>query len=142
MPKTILLCESRNPSYSEIESLPFQAFISNYCISSSNPTVSHGYLSGLESLTKGAGPASNISQSCKVLSLAPLGRRQAIPTLLQKAERLYFDLFPSFRLTVSSEGNSTTIQSLIAAVLLGLYEVSIACAQIINTLSNVDRSLR
>jgi hypothetical protein len=62
--------------------------------------------------------------------------------LLQKAEALYFDLLPSFRWTISNEGKSTTIHSLITAVLLGLYEVSIAYEQGINTLFDADRSLR
>jgi hypothetical protein len=62
--------------------------------------------------------------------------------LLQKAKTLYFDLLPSFRWTISNEGKSTTIHSLITAVLLGLYEVNIACPQGINTLFDVDRSLR
>jgi hypothetical protein len=134
MPKTILPCELGNLHWPEIESLAFQTFISDYCISSSNRTVSRGYLDGLESLIEKAGPASTVSQSYKIVSLANLGKKAASPILLQKAETLYFDLLPSFRWTISNEGKFTTIQSLITAVLLGLYEVSIACAQVINTL--------
>ena len=141
MPKSILPCELGNLNWPEIESSAFQTFISEYCISLSNRTVSRGYLNGLESLIEKAGPASTVSQSCKIISLANLGKKAASPMLLQKAETLYFDLLPSFRWTISNEGESTTIQSLITAVLLGLYEVSIACAQVINTLFNVDRSL-
>jgi hypothetical protein len=141
MSKAILPCELGNLNWPEIESLASQTFISDYCISSSNRTVSRGYLNGLESLIAKAGPASTVSQSCKIISLANLGKKAASPMLLQKAETLYFDLLPSFRWTISNEGESTTIQSLITAVLLGLYEVSIACAQVINTLFNVDRSL-
>lgn len=43
--------------------------------------------------------------------------------LLDKAETLYFDLLPAFRRTISNEGKTTTVHSLITAVLLGLYEI-------------------
>jgi hypothetical protein len=142
MPKSILQCELGNLNWPEIESSAFQTFISDYCISSSNRTASRGYLNGLESLIEKAVPASIIAQSCKIISLANLGKKAASPMLLQKAETLYFDLLPSFRWSISNEGKSTTIQSLITAVLLGLYEVSIACAQVISTLFDVDRSSR
>jgi hypothetical protein len=142
MSKPILPCELGNLNWPEIESSAFQTFISDYCISSSNRTVSRGYLNGLESLIEKAGPESSIAKSCTIISLANLGKKAASPMLLQKAETLYFDLLPSFRWTISNEGKSTTIRSLITAVLLGLYEVSIACAQGINTLFDVDRSLR
>jgi len=142
MPESILLCELGNLNWPEIESSAFQTFTFDYCISSSNRAVSRGYLNGLVSLIEKAGPASIIAQSCKVISLANLGKKAASPILLQKAETLYFDLLPTFRWTISNERKSTTIQSLITAVLLGLYEVSIACGQVINTLFDVDRSLR
>ncbi len=142
MPKSILPCELGNLNWPEIESSAFQTFFSNYCISSSNRTVSRGYLNGLKSLIEQAGPESSIAKSCKIISLANLGKKAASPMLLQKAEALYFDLLPSFRWTISNEGKSTTIHSLITAVLLGLYEVSIAYEQGINTLFDADRSLR
>ena len=129
MPKTIVPFDLGSLKWPEIEDLAFQTFISDYCISSSNGTLSRGYLNGLESLIEKAGPASAVSQSCKIISLANLGKRAASPMFLQTAETMYFDLLPSFRWTISKEGNSTTIQSLITAVLLGLYEVSIARAQ-------------
>ena len=128
MPKSISLNGLGSLNWPEIESLAFQTFIADYCISSSNRTVSRGYLNGLESLIEKAGPASSITQSCRIISLANLGKKSASPMLLQKAETLYLGFLPSFRLTISNEGKSTTIQSLITAVLLGLYEVSIACA--------------
>ncbi|MCJ1398025.1 hypothetical protein MMC11_001222 [Xylographa trunciseda] len=123
MPKSILPCELGNLDWPEIESSAFQTFISDYCISSSNRTVSRGYLNGLESLIVEAGPGSSIAKSCKIISLANLGKKAASHMILQKAETLYFDLLPSFRWTISNEGKSTTIQSLITAVLLGLYEI-------------------
>ncbi|KAK9481539.1 hypothetical protein V1527DRAFT_486508 [Lipomyces starkeyi] len=123
MPKSILPCDLENLNWAEIESLAVQTFISDYCISSSDRTVSRGYLNGLESLIEKAGSESSIAKSCKIISLANLGKKAASPMLLQKAETLYFDLLPSFRWTISSEGKSATIHSLLTAVLLGLYEV-------------------
>jgi hypothetical protein len=126
---SILLCELDNSNWPEIEGSAFQIFISDYCISSSNRTVSRGYLNGLASLVEEAGPGSSIAKSCRIVSLVNLGKKTASRMLLQKAETLYVDLLPSFRWTISNEGKSTTIHSLITAVLLGLYEVSVACPQ-------------
>lgn len=113
-----------------MEGLAFQTFISDYCIPSSNRTVSRGYLNGLESLIEEAGPGSSLAKSCRIISLANLGKKIASPILLQKAETLYFEFIPSFRWIISNESKATTIYSLITAVLLGLYEVSIASARI------------
>jgi hypothetical protein len=141
MPKTILPCGLGNPNWPEIESSAFQTFISDYCISSSNRKVSRGYLNGLESLIEKAGPWSCIAKSCKIISLANPGKKTASPVLLQKAETLYFDLLPSFR-TTTNEGKSTTIHSLMIAVLLGLYEVSMKLRTRYDTSFEVHRSLR
>lgn len=142
MAKSILPCQLGILNWPEIESLAFQTFISDYCISSSNLTVSRGYLNGLESLIQKAGPASSIAQSYRIISLANLGKKADSPMLLQKAKTLYFDLLPSFRRTISNEDKFTTIQSLITAVLLGLYEVSISCTKVICMLFDIDRLLR
>ena len=114
-----------NLNWLEIESRAFQTFISDYCIPSSNRTVSRGYLNGLECFIEKAGPESCVAKSCRILSLANLGKKTASPGPVQRAEMLYLDLLPSFRQTISDEGNSTTIHSLITAVMLGLYEVRI-----------------
>ena len=82
MLKTILPCGLGNPNWPEIESSAFQTFISDYCISSSNRTVSREYLNGLESLIEKAGPWSCIAKSCKIISLANLGKKTASPVLL------------------------------------------------------------
>jgi hypothetical protein len=127
MSKSTLPCELEHLNWPELESSAFQAFISDYCVSSLDCTISRGYLNGLQSLIVKAGPTSSIAQACKIISLASLGKKTASSLLLQKAEMLYVDLLPSFRSTISKEGDSTTIQSLMTAVLLGLYEVSVAC---------------
>lgn len=142
MPKSILPWELGNPNWPEIESSAFQTFISDYCISSSNLTISRGYLNGLKSLIEKAEPRSIIAKSCKIISLANLGKKAANPMLLLRAETLYFDLLPSFRWTISNEHTSTTLHSFITAVLLGLYEVSIPGAQGVTTLFDIDRSLQ
>jgi hypothetical protein len=126
MPKSLLTSELRDLNWPELEILAFQTFVSDYCIPSIYPSISRGYLNSLESLVERAGPASIIAQSCKIISLATLGKKSVSPMILQKAENLYFDLLPSFRSTISNEGESTTIQSFVTAVLLGLYQVSIA----------------
>lgn len=142
MAKFIPPCEVGNLNWSEVESSAFQILISDYCISSKDCTISCGYLNGLESLVGQAGLGLVTAKSCKIISLANLGKKAASPVLSQKAETLYFELLPSFRWNISNERKSTTMHSFMTAVLLGLYEVSIACGQDISALFDVNRSLQ
>jgi len=107
----------------QIEEIAFRTFITDYCVSSTNPTVSRGYLNSLENLIEKAGPASDIAQSCNIIALANLGKKRASHNLMKKAQMLYLGFLPSFRLTIANE--VTSVESLITAVLLGLYEVNL-----------------
>ena len=142
MANAILLRELGNQNWPEIESSAFDMFVSSYCISSPDRTVSRGYLNDLASLLQEAGPESGLAKACQIISLANLGKKANSPMLLRKAEMLYFDFLPSFRWIISIETKSTTTHSFVTAVLLGLYEVSFVRAQRRKMASNIDRSLQ
>ncbi|RDW69212.1 hypothetical protein BP6252_08232 [Coleophoma cylindrospora] len=97
--------------------------MADYCLNSRNRTVSLGYLNGLEALIERAGPASSVAEACRTIGMAHLGQKLSNPAFMQKANKMYFGLLPSFRLTISNKATSTTVHSLMTAVLLGLYEI-------------------
>jgi hypothetical protein len=63
-------------------------------------------------------------QACTIIALTNLGRRLGNAMYINRAEGLYSLLLRSFRLSISNEAIFTTVDSLITAALLGLYEVS------------------
>jgi hypothetical protein len=98
-------------------------FFDDYCIVSSNQDLSRGYLHGLKAMISEAGPSSELTQACTIVSLANIGNKLGNPTYLERAKGLYSSLLRSFRLRISNEAIFTTVESLITAALLGLYEV-------------------
>lgn len=107
-----------------IEQNARSAFFTDYCISSSNQGQSRGYLNGLQTMIAKAGPTSEVAQACTIIALANLGKKVGTPMLVQMAENLQSSLLRSFRLSLSHEATCTSVESLITAALLGLYEVS------------------
>jgi len=71
-----------------------------------------------------AGPSSELAQACTIITLANLGKKLGNALYIERAESLYSLLLQSFRLSISNEAIFTTVESLITAALLGLYEVS------------------
>jgi len=56
--------------------------------------------------------------------LANIGNKIGNTTYIERAKGLYSSLLRSFRLRISNEAIFTTVESLVTAALLGLYEVS------------------
>lgn len=100
------------------------AFFDDYCIVSSNQDLSRGYLHGLQSMIAKVGPSSELAQACTIASLANLGKKLRNILYIERSDHLYSLLLRSFRLSISNEAIFTTVESLITAALLGLYEVS------------------
>jgi hypothetical protein len=71
-----------------------------------------------------AGPSSELSKACTIVGLANLGKGLGNAMHRKRSESLYGSLLRSFRLSISNEAVFTTVESLITAALLGLYEVS------------------
>ncbi|RDW59099.1 hypothetical protein BP5796_12023 [Coleophoma crateriformis] len=99
------------------------AFFNDYCITSKDQTLSRGYLNGLETMITKAGPTSEVAKACTIIALASLGKKVGDPMFLHAAENLHSLLLRSFRLSISNETASASVESLITAVLLGLYEI-------------------
>jgi hypothetical protein len=108
---------------SEIEQMALAAFLEDYCISSKNKALSRGYLDNLGSLLAHGEPSSDLAKATKIAALANLGNKLGEPGLVYQAKLSYLDLLVSFQVTMSNPATANTIESLAAAVLLGLYEV-------------------
>lgn len=71
-----------------------------------------------------ADPNSELVQACTLVALANIGNKLGNNMHRRRAESLYSSLLRSFRLRISNEATFATVESLITATLLGLYEVS------------------
>lgn len=107
----------------QIDKHALQTFFVDYCVSSADRSLSRGYLDGLQTLLFHAGPQSEVSQAAKIVALANLGKKSNSPSLLERTRLLYSRLLHSFQRTISNPSTSSTIESFMTAVLLGLYEV-------------------
>lgn len=109
--------------WSDIERNARLVFFDDYCILSSNRSLSRGYLHGLRAMVSKAGPNSELVQACTIIALANIGSKLGSSMYKHRAESLYSSLLRSFRLSISNQAVFTTVESLITATLLGLYEV-------------------
>lgn len=105
------------------EQTGLEFFFKDFCVESNNRSISRGFLDGLRSLVDHGGPASDLSQAARIVSLAGTGNRLHRPALLHKAELKFVDLLCTFQKTLSDPTASSTVESLMTAVMLGLYEV-------------------
>ena len=106
-----------------IERRALITFFNEYCVPSQNPTLSRGFLDGLQSLIVYDGHGSELTEAAKTVSLAALGNRLQRPVLLARAKQKYSCLLGNFQSTLSNPATSKSIQALMTAVLLGLYEI-------------------
>lgn len=106
-----------------IETCALNAFFQHFTDVSRDPTVSRGYLDGLEDLVRRANPDAHVHQACKVMALACLGSRLNISALLVQARSLYIQLLHPFSKSLLEISTQDVMESLVTAVLLGLYEV-------------------
>lgn len=110
-------------NWSDIEQDARLLFFNDYCILSSNRNLSRGYLHGLRAMVSKAGSKSELVQACTLIALANLGSKLGNSIHRHRAESIYSSLLRSFRLSISNQAVFTTVESLITATLLGLYEV-------------------
>ncbi len=110
-------------SEDEIEEYALRSFFYDYPVLSTNREVSRGYLDGLEGMLRHLGPKSDLARACKVVACAGLGIRLCRPGLIKKAEVLYQDLIGSLVRAIEDPAFATSAESLMTAMLLGLYEV-------------------
>ncbi|KIX07377.1 uncharacterized protein Z518_02030 [Rhinocladiella mackenziei CBS 650.93] len=115
--------ESSNFDDARLEEGALEAFFNDYCITSRNPTLSRGFLDGLQLLIAHAGPSSDMAKAARIVSLAGIGNKLGRSSLLRRTRYIYGDLLHSFQATISHRDQANTVESLMTAVLLGLYEI-------------------
>jgi hypothetical protein len=101
------------------------AFFNDYCLVPSHCSISRGYLDGLETLLNSAGPKSELAEATHVVALANIGTKLRRPTLVHKARIRYYKMLHSLQVMISKAAMTKATESLMTAVLLGLYEVCI-----------------
>ena len=109
----------------KVEEFALRAFFYDYCINSINPSLSKGYLNGLELMLHALGWQSDLAKACKVVAFATHGIVKCRPVLSRKAGILYHDLLGTLAKAIQDPANGNTTESLAIAMLLGLYEVRV-----------------
>jgi len=127
--ETVLIQRPPAPILAEWHTIEFEQtardfFLQDYCIVPSDPSLSRGYLDGLPRLVEHYGPSSELSRVLTIVALASYGNKYRRPEVAEKAKILYFELLQTFRSSILDVRSSNIVASLMTAVLLGLYEVS------------------
>jgi hypothetical protein len=120
------MAEDRLPqevTYEEVEEFALGSFFYDYPIISVNHSLSRGYLDGLELMLRDLGLQSDLAKACKAVAFASGGIKLRRPVLMQKAEILYRELLGSFARAMENPHFANTAESVMIAMLLGLYEV-------------------
>ena len=110
----------------QVEDFALRAFLYDYCIVSTDQSLSRGYLSGLESMLHQLGWQSDLAKACKVVAFANHGIKLRTSVFTRKAEILYHGLLQSLVKAIECPASADTIESLMVAMLLGVYEVDLA----------------
>ena len=107
----------------KVEEFALRAFLYDYCIVSTNRSLSRGYLNGLELMLHRLGWQSDLAKACKAVAFADHGIKLRRPGLVRKAEVSYHDLLGPLAKAIQNSAFVNTAESLMIAMLLGLYEV-------------------
>lgn len=107
----------------ETEARSIQAFLYDYCVVPLDRQASRGYIAGLESMLVRLGLDSDLANACRAVAFANGGITLRRPLLTRKAEMLYAGLLGSLARAVVDPVLANTPESLMMAMLLGLYEV-------------------
>jgi hypothetical protein len=111
-------------SQAESNALALRAFFYDYCIISTNPNLSRGFLSGLEMMAYRLGPKSDLVKACQAVAFASHGKPLHRPQLVHKAEMFYQELLGSLAMAIESPASADATETKLVAMLLGLYQVS------------------
>ena len=125
-PNTNTLPEDAKPrevSDEKVEDFALRAFFYDYCIISTNHSISRGYLNGPELMLNRLGWQSDAPKACKAVAFASHGIKLCRPGLTRKAELFYNDLLASLAKAILDLVFINNMESLTIVTLLGLYEV-------------------
>jgi hypothetical protein len=107
----------------EIHAFTLRAFLYEYCIQSADHTLSRGFLDGLEPMLHRLGPKSDLAKACRTVSFASHGIKLRRESLYSQAESSYCELLGSLAKTLKVPREAKTSETVMIAILLGLYEV-------------------
>jgi hypothetical protein len=128
-PKVLPTEESPPPNPAEAEESASKsilaAFVRDFVVESADRKVSRGFLDGMPELLAAAGPLSELGQAVSIVETAVLGNQQGRLDMIDDAARRYCSLLRSFQTTLFRRETHVNIQTLMTALLLGLYEVGI-----------------
>ncbi|KAF7595246.1 hypothetical protein BBP40_006746 [Aspergillus hancockii] len=127
MPETGILPDDAPPkevSEDIVEESALRAFLYDYCVVSTNNSLSRGFLHGLEGMVRSQGLCSDFAKACKVVAFRSHGIKPHRPFLTRKVEMLYQELLGSLAQNIETCTLSVKTPELLPIVmLLGLYEM-------------------
>ncbi|KAJ9150715.1 hypothetical protein NKR23_g3467 [Pleurostoma richardsiae] len=128
VPPKVLPTEESPPSTSaeaeeSAEKSILAAFRRDFVVESADRKVSRGFLDGMPELLAAAGPLSELGQAVSIVETAVLGNQQGRLDMIDDAARRYCSLLRSFQTTLFRRETHVNIQTLMTALLLGLYEI-------------------
>ncbi|KAL9110682.1 MAG: hypothetical protein Q9227_004859 [Pyrenula ochraceoflavens] len=100
------------------EEYALRAFFYDYCVVSANPSLSRGFLNGLEAMLHRQGQQSDLAKACKVVAFANNGRKLFRPMMMQKAEMMYHNLLGSLARAIENASPTNSVEFLMIAMLL------------------------
>ncbi|KAL3476659.1 putative C6 transcription factor [Aspergillus californicus] len=110
-------------SVEAMEQYALRAFFHDYCCAPINPTISRGFLGGLELMVHRQGIRSQVSKACKAVAFASHGVKLSWPFLTRKAEELYQSLLLSLADAIRDPKVAVSTDTAVMTTLLGLYEM-------------------
>ncbi|KAL3446437.1 hypothetical protein BJX65DRAFT_131202 [Aspergillus insuetus] len=109
-----------------MEECALRAFFYDFCLVPINPTLSRGFLSGLEQMVHRLGMQSQVAKACMAVGYASHGIKLFRPFLVQRAEELYYDGLRSLAHAMKDSHAINKEETVVMAILLGLYEIIMA----------------
>ncbi|RDW57449.1 hypothetical protein BP6252_13787 [Coleophoma cylindrospora] len=129
IPGTDVLSEDILPaeiSQAQSNELALRAFFYDYCIVSTNPNLSRGFLSGLEMMAHRLGPQSDLAKACQAVAFGSHGKPLNRPQLVAKAEMFHQELLGSLAEAIENPASANATEAKLVAMLLGLYQIIVA----------------
>jgi hypothetical protein len=119
----------------EVHDTALRAFLYEYCVVSVNQSLSRGFLDGLEPMLHRLGPESKLAKACRTVAFASHSIKLRRPSLYSQAESWYCELLGVLAEAVESPAIAKTSETVMIAILLGLYEVRHSAMYFIKTLT-------
>lgn len=114
---------SNSSSDKEFEERAVESFFKDFVEVSSDRAISRGFLDGLELLVQYAGPHSDIARAVRITAISRVAIQMGRLDILKKSRLAYGELLLSFQSAIADPLRGNSMQSLMTAALLGIYEV-------------------